>query len=251
MLHNIDTQKLHTLMEQNEDAKQIITQLLENHHSLTSTISHEIRNPLTLISSSLQLIQSQHPEVKQFYGWEQAMEDVEFMRHLLEELSSYNNAGHLKRSAFSLERFLKQIAISFAISLEEQNEGIEFSSLIPSDLGDFSGDRLKLEEVILNLLRNAKDAISDRGSIRLEARHFAEQIQISITDTGCGIPAEHLESIFEPFQTYKPGGTGLGLALSRQIITAHNGTLSVDTKEGVGSTFTITLPRCISDHPTP
>ena len=242
MLRNIDTRKLNTLMEQNEDARQIINQLLENHQTLTSTISHEIRNPLTLISSSLQLIQAQHPEVKQFYGWEQAMEDVDFMRRLLDELSSFNNGNRLRLSVFSIEQLLKSIAVSFAISLNEQNSAIEFSSRIPSDLGDITGDRLKLEEVILNLLRNARDAINGQGTIQLFAKRCADTIHIRIKDTGCGIPAKHLESIFEPFQTYKPDGTGLGLALSRQIITAHKGNISVFSKEGEGSTFTVTIP---------
>lgn len=242
MLHNIDIHKLNSLMEQNEDAKQIINQLLENHKTLTSAISHEIRNPLTLISSSLQLIQSQHPEVKQFYGWEEAMEDVDFMRRLLDELSTFNNGNQLHLSVFSIERLLKSIAVSFAISLDEQNSKIEFSSRIPSDLGDVTGDRLKLEEVVLNLLRNAKDAINRQGAIQLFAERHSDMIHIEIRDTGCGIPADHLESIFEPFQTYKPNGTGLGLALSRQIITAHKGTISVVSKEGEGSTFTVTLP---------
>lgn len=242
MLRNIDIHKLNALMDQNEDAKQIINQLLENHQALTSTISHEIRNPLTLISSSLQLIQSQHPEVKQFYGWEEAMEDVDFMRRLLEELSTFNNGNRLHLSVFSIERLLKSIAVSFAISLNEQNSTIEFSSRIPSDLGDVTGDRLKLEEVVLNLLRNAKEAVNEYGSIQLFAERDSDMIHIKISDTGCGIPAEHLESIFEPFQTYKPNGTGLGLALSQQIVAAHRGTISVDSKEGNGSTFTVTLP---------
>ena len=90
MLHNININKMNQLMEENEDVKQIITQLLENHHTAVSTISHEIRNPLTLVSSSLQLVQSQHPEVKEFCNWKQIMEDIDFMRQLLEELSLFN-----------------------------------------------------------------------------------------------------------------------------------------------------------------
>ena len=62
------------------------------------------------------------------------------------------------------------------------------------------------------------------------------------SDNGCGIPEEHLESIFEPFKTYKPGGTGLGLSLAKRIIEAHNGTLTVSSTEGLGSAFSIDLP---------
>ena len=67
MLHNIDLNKMNQLMKENKDAKQIISQLLENHHTTVSTIAHEIRNPLTLVSSALQVMEIQHPEVKDFY----------------------------------------------------------------------------------------------------------------------------------------------------------------------------------------
>lgn len=74
MLTNIDLNKMNRLMEENREAKQIISQLLENHHTTVSMIAHEIRNPLTLVSSSLQIIEAQHPEVKEFYNWNQTME---------------------------------------------------------------------------------------------------------------------------------------------------------------------------------
>ena len=102
MLSNIDINQMNRLMEENEDAKQIITQLLENHHTSVSMIAHEIRNPLTLVSSSLQIIEAQHPEVKEFHNWNQTMEDVRFMCDLLNELSSFNNSSTLHHSVFSI-----------------------------------------------------------------------------------------------------------------------------------------------------
>ena len=69
MLYNVDVNKMNRLMEENKDVKQIISQLLENHHTTVSTIAHEIRNPLTLVSSALQMIQAQHPEVLEFSHW--------------------------------------------------------------------------------------------------------------------------------------------------------------------------------------
>lgn len=242
MLYNVDVNKMNRLMEENKDVKQIISQLLENHHTTVSTIAHEIRNPLTLVSSALQMIQAQHPEVLEFSHWSQTLEDVEFMRQLLEELSTYNNGNTLHYSVFSIGQFLKNIAISFAISLDEEESDIEFSSRVPDNLGDFTGDKVKLEEVLLNLLRNAKDAVAGEGTIRLCAERKRKSLDIHVQDNGCGIPKEHLESIFEPFQTYKEDGTGLGLSISKRIIEAHGGTLSVASKEGNGATFTIRLP---------
>lgn len=76
MLTNININKMNQLTSENETAKQIVSQLLENHQTIVSMISHEIRNPLTLVSSALQIIEIQHPEVINFHGWSQAIEDI-------------------------------------------------------------------------------------------------------------------------------------------------------------------------------
>ena len=242
MMHNVDINKMNRLMEENEDARQIISQLLENHQVTVSTIAHEIRNPLTLISSALQIMQVQHPEVTEFSHWKQTMDDVNFMRQLLEELSTFNNGNTLHYSVFSIEHLLKNIAISFAISLDEADSDIEFSSSIPDKLGTYTGDKIKLEEVLLNLLKNAKEAIAGKGTILLTASRKKNVLTIQIKDSGCGIPAENIDSIFEPFKTYKQGGTGLGLSLSKRIVEAHDGSISVASREGQGTTFTVKLP---------
>lgn len=107
MLTNININKMNQLTSENETAKQIVSQLLENHQTIVSMISHEIRNPLTLVSSALQIIEIQHPEVINFHGWSQAIEDIEFMCNLLNELSDFNNGSTLHHSVFSLENFSK------------------------------------------------------------------------------------------------------------------------------------------------
>lgn len=242
MLHNIDINKMNTLMDENHDAKQIISQLLDNHHEVVSTIAHEIRNPLTLVSSSLQVMEIQHPEVREFRHWRQTIEDVEFMCQLLNELSSFNNGDTLHLSVFSIERLLKNIAVSFAISLDSADSKIEFASSIPTGLGDYTGDKIKLEEVFLNLLKNAKESITGKGNIHFSASRKDSILTIQCKDTGCGISEDIIDYIFEPFKTYKEGGTGLGLSLSKRIIDNHGGTISVDSKVDEGSVFTIELP---------
>lgn len=242
MLQNINLNKLNQLMRNNEDIQQIISQLLENHHSILSSVAHEIRNPLTLISSSLQLIGLQHPEAKDFNGWSQLIDDIDFIQLLLDELTAFNNGHSLHCSIFSIEDFLKNIAISFAMNVELQNPEIEFTSCIPSSLGTFVGDKIKLEEVILNLLRNAKEAIDNTGMIKLSANRSDKTLIIQVQDDGCGIPLEQINTIFDPFVTYKPNGTGLGLAISKKIIEAHNGTIDVESEIGKGSSFTLQFP---------
>lgn len=242
MLSNIDLNKMNHLMEDNKDAKQIISQLLENYHTSVSMIAHEIRNPLTLVSSSLQIMEIQHPEVKEFHNWNQTMEDVQFMCSLLNELSTFNNSSTLHHSVFQIEKLLKNIAVSFAISLDAADSDIRFSSKIQSNMGDFTGDKIKLEEVILNLLQNAREAVSSEGSIILTGERSGDQIIIQCRDNGCGIPKDALDKIFDPFVTYKENGTGLGLSSARRITEAHGGTITVKSSPGEETVFTVTLP---------
>lgn len=242
MLHNIDVNKMNTLMEENPDVKCIISQLFENHHTIISTIAHEIRNPLTLVSSSLQVITAQHPEVSDFPHWKQTLDNVDFIIQLLQQLSAFNNRNSLHYSVFSIEKLLRNIAVSFAIFLDDCDSDIEFTSSISSGLGDFTGDKVKLEEVLLNLLRNAKEAIEDTGEIHLNAHRDADMIIIECTDNGCGIPEDRLENIFQPFVTYKSNGTGLGLSVSKGIVEAHKGTLTAKSVPGESTAFTIQLP---------
>lgn len=242
MLKNIDINKMHQLMAENNDAKQIISQLLENHHSTVSMIAHEIRNPLTLVSSSLQMMESFHPEVRDYNGWNQVTDDIHFMCDLLTDLTSLSRSHMINHSVFSIEQLLRNIAVSFAISLDSEDSDINFTSHITPGMGDFTGDKIKLEEVFLNILRNAKDAVSESGSIFFSAERKGDHIIIQCTDDGCGISSDIIDSIFSPFVTYKEGGTGLGLALSKQVVEAHGGTIYAHSSPETGTVFTIELP---------
>ncbi len=108
-----------------------------------------------------------------------------------------------------------------------------------------------LQRALLNLVQNALDAMPSGGTLTLSGQSTATQVQLSIQDTGSGIPAERLQQIFEPLYTTKPGGTGLGLYIVQEIVTAHGGQVTVQSRPGQGTTFTITLPRAPADTATP
>ena len=114
-------------------------------------------------------------------------------------------------------------------------------------------DREQIKQVFLNILLNAIEATSENGKITVKTRSFIKPggepyIQIEFTDTGCGIPAEHIEEIFNPFFTTKSTGSGLGLSISHQIIQDHRGYIDVESQLGRGSSFFINLP-VNQDHP--
>ena len=205
-----------------------------------SKMFHEIKNPLTLINSSLQLIQEEHPEVTTFRFWNQTMEDMKNLRSLLDELSTFQKGNVLNITKINLFDFTEDILESTAGFLLETGTPLNFESSI-DDL-DFYADDVKLRQAIINLLKNAAES-SDHGSpIFLRITADPLQLYISVADKGCGISKDELSKIFEPFHTTKSYGTGLGLPIVKKIIESHNGKLHIQSEEGAGTTFLISLP---------
>ena len=259
MFSQTDYDKLLQIMEESPEKRDLLTRLLNSHQITLSTISHEIRNPLTLVYSTLQLIESRHPEVTSFAYWSDMHQDLEYMIQLLEDLSSYNNGYQLHPDQIDTVTYLKKIALSYASSLVDTD--IEFRSGIAPDLPPTILDTVKFRQALLNLLNNAKDAVcahstSVRPVITLTADiiHTSDitnntdgtsnstELQIQIADNGCGISEEDLPTIFEPFITHKSNGTGLGLAVTNRVILAHHGSIQVHSTVDTGTTFTLRLP---------
>lgn len=221
--------------------KNIITQTKKEFQSMLSTFSHEIRNPLALITSEMQMLSDSQPQLCFNEHWDNIMENLNYIRELLDELSRYQNAGHISLVQTDLSIYLDRITSSFRPALDYL--GISFETDIPRDLPQISLDQTKIRQALFNLLRNAQEAIQHaHGKIQIAASAVSDGIQITVHDNGCGMTAQQTEQIFFPFVTYKPGGTGLGLAVTRQIIKAHHGTLRVESVPGEGTTFYILLP---------
>lgn len=247
MFQATDYDKLQQIMEESSEKKELLTRLLESQRMQISTISHEIRNPLSLVYSSLQLIEKEHPEVVDFRHWNEMRRDIEYMTHLLEELSSFNNSEKLHLTDTAMTSFLRTLALSFAASLIDTP--IEFISRIDPELPVLSIDTVKFRQLLLNLLSNARDALSAPGTssgysptLTFLAEVRQSSLLLTVKDNGCGIAPENLSSVFEPFATYKQGGTGLGLAIARRVVLAHQGTIQVSSRLGEGTIFTVTLP---------
>ena len=248
MFTQTDYDKLQQIMAESPEKKELLTRLLSHHRMEISTISHEIRNPLTLVYSNLQFLENEFPELLPSKHWKNMHQDVEYMKQLLEELSDFNNGDRLSLQSLDTNTFLRSVALSFATSILDTD--IQMTSKIPPALPVIQADPVKLRQLLLNLLTNAKAAVLSPAlknteqlpSIFLEA-HLAEQsLVIEIRDNGCGITSEQRDKIFEPFVTYKKDGTGLGLALARRIATSHGGTLAVSSVPGTFTVFTLSLP---------
>ena len=205
-----------------------------------SKMFHEIRNPLTLISSSLQLIQEEHPEVTSFRFWNQTMEDVKNLRLLLNDMSSFQKSDRLNLRKINLFDFAEDLLESTTGFLLETGTPLTLEC-VDYDL-DFYADDVKLRQAVVNLLKNAAESSSPGTPILLQFRSNQYYLYIAIEDHGCGIDENRLKKIFEPFHTTKSYGTGLGLPIVKKIVEAHDGTLAVYSEVGIGTTMLISIP---------
>lgn len=205
---------------------------------LAAGMAHEIRNPLTAIRGFLQLSRGQAYNIAPWY--EVIMGEVIRVTDLTAEFLQFSKPqAHLmkpERLGQCLERVLSLTESDAAsrghrISLELKGQAVLVHM-----------DRDKIVQVLINLIRNAFEAMNDPGEVHIVLVHEGDKAYTSITDTGSGIPDNALADIFNPFYTTKEEGTGLGLALCQKIAQDHHGEITVRSEVGVGSTFTLELP---------
>lgn len=205
-----------------------------------SKMFHEIKNPLALINSSLQLIESDHPEVKTFRFWNQTMKDLQGLRQLIDELSSFQKSNALNKTLVNLFDFTEDLLeATEAFFLEREIPFILKNEI--EDL-DFFADDTKLRQAIVNLLKNAAESSAPGSPVELHTSVTSDSLMFSIRDHGCGISEEQMAHLFEPFHTTKSYGTGLGLPIVKRIIDAHDGRLKFLSEKGIGTTVQIILP---------
>lgn len=222
------------------NTNKITNELEEEYQFRISQISHEIRNPVTLINSYLQLLAKAHPEVTSFRYWDHVTSNMEFLISLLNEISTLNHSEHIKKESTNIYLFVKDFVEDVSVELEKQHISLLLKK--ESALPRLDIDPIKFKEVLHNLIRNSAEAIGQDGVITI--RMFFEDLSIiiEVSDTGCGIPNEYLSTIFDPFVTHKKDGTGLGLAITKNVIVAHGGTIQVSSLLDKGTTFTMRLP---------
>ena len=212
--------------------------------TLTAGLAHEIRNPLVSIKTFLQLLPERFDDNEFRNNFlNLTIEEVERICRLLTELLEFARPS---------EPILKEIDINDVLEkviMLAENEGLKKNLVIHkqyvSGLPKVMADKEQMKQVFLNVILNAVQASYENGEIFIETRFLEGEkkfVQIEIKDTGKGISEKNIENIFTPFFTTKDGGTGLGLSICHQIIQEHKGTIDVQSKEGNGSSFIISLP---------
>ena len=220
--------------------------------TLTAGLAHEIRNPLVAIKTLTHLLPERLDDEEFRNKFLQiASGEVDRISSLVTELLDFARPSDPKLGMENINIILDGMIL--LVSTEAKKKLINIIKSYASDLPPVQIDREQIKQVFLNILINAIDATPEKGKITVKTRSFMKPggepyVQIEFTDTGCGIPSDQSEEIFNPFFTTKNTGSGLGLSISNQIVQDHKGYIDVESQLDKGSSFFINLP-VNQDHP--
>ncbi len=214
---------------------------------IASHITHEIRNPLSSVALNTELIEEmigalQGESAEEARSLCQAIQqEVDRLTDLTEEYLRFSRLPRPQLQPEDLHELLAGL-LSFSAT-ELAGKQVSLQQDLQRGLPAVQADENQLRQAFLNLLRNAGEALAPRGgTLQVSARQEGDSVVVTFRDSGPGIQPEHLGKIFDPFFSTKETGTGLGLALTQQIITEHGGTIEVQSGAGPGTTFTVRLP---------
>jgi len=208
---------------------------------LAAEITHEIKNPLMLIGGFVQQLIRVIDDEKHLQKLNVITDEVNRLEKLLTDLREFHLPKTLASEKVDLKELLQEIDLMLKEDCEKKNIRTELK--IDDKALLVTGDRYSLKQVFLNLFKNSMDAMEHGGVLSIRTGLIGDQVKITVADEGCGIPEQDKEKIFSPFFTTKKHGTGLGLCISKRIIEEHaDGSLSMKSREGKGTSFTISLP---------
>ena len=219
--------------------------------ALTASIAHEVNQPLSGIitnaSTCLRMLDADPPNV------DGARETA---RRTIRDGNRASDVIARLRALFSKREFtLESLDLNeatrevIALSLSElQRNRVVLQSELADDLPHVTGDRIQLQQVILNLLRNASDAMADvhdrpRQLLIKTEREDGDRVRVTVRDAGVGVDPQSMDKLFDAFYTTKSDGMGIGLSVSRSIIERHHGRLWAEPNDGPGATFSFSIPR--------
>lgn len=216
--------------------------------TFAAKVAHEIKNPLSGMRGAAQLLSRRMTDPGHKEYLEVIMKEADRLNTILNGMLNFTKPAKLRKKPFNIHKALDAVAFLMG----DEKLSIFIRSYDPS-IPDISGDENQLKQVFLNLVKNAKEALGEGGSIHLTTRAITEfhiveggdkgrMVSIEIRDNGCGIRPEDMEKIFTPFFTTKHGGSGLGMAITLNIIKEHGGHLKIDSAPGKGTSVTVYLP---------
>lgn len=202
-------------------------------------LTHEIKNPLAVCKGYLDMIDINKQEKAEKYI-SIMKQEVDRSLNIISDFVEYNKIK-IKKEQIDLNCLLDDVYDSFKILVNNKKVKLEYKDRDDEEIY-FEGDYERLKQVLINLLKNALEATEENGRIEIYSNIYKKHLEIIIKDNGIGMSKETLEKIKEMFYTTKQNGTGLGVALSNEIIKSHNGELIFESETNKGTTATIRLP---------
>jgi signal transduction histidine kinase len=220
---------------------------------LSSTVAHEIRNPLNAIAMSAKRLRREfldsakvqdedRTDVDELLGVLEA--ETQRINQRVQQFLDYARPPHLAPQRTDLGELVRGVAEGSRAMAANREVRLEVDT---SDAGQVFIDPGQIRQALDNIVRNAIEATPDGGHVHLKARRHSAGYEIDVVDSGHGIESEDLPRLFDLYFTTKPDGTGVGLAVTQQIITAHGGTIEVESRAGHGTRMTVKLPRAIEE----
>ena len=225
--------------------------------ALTGGLAHEIRNPLSTLRVNLQLLDEDWRQVEEA-GRQPASEaydvarrsrgriatllnEADHLEGILREFLQYVGVRKLQLAPHDINRLVSDLVDFYRPQAEVHHIDLRVS-LTEGPL-DCEIDQTAVKQAMLNLLINAQQAMQEGGELYLQVSAHDDSVRVDVIDSGPGIPEDQREKVFEAYYSTKKGGSGLGLATTRQIVRAHGGQIHLYSEPGRGSCFTILLPR--------
>lgn len=247
-VYNALNEKFTELKEKNERIRRIENELIRANKlstlgELAGSIAHEIKNPLISIQGFASRIQ----KTKDLEAVERYSKFIEKEAGRLSDvLSKLLNFSRMDQPKFEQSN-INEIIDDTVLFMEHhltRFKNVELSILKTEDIPPVKVDKVHIQQILVNLIMNAAQAMPDGGLIRITTGEEGNHVFISVTDNGIGIKKEMMDKIFEPFFTTKEKGegTGLGLSLCKRLIEANRGKIEVESEEGRGSTFRVLIP---------
>src|SRR3990170_2602050 len=232
------------------ELKRLQTELMKSEKlalvgKMSSAVAHELRNPLVPIGGFANLIYKRLNEespLKKYAGI--IVREIDRLEKLLHNILYFTKDTKPEFKPYNLNEILNELLFFYKGTFEEHNISLNIS--LSPDLPIVSLDHSLIKQALINLIINAVKAMDSGGLLIVESmtrkENDAVYVVVEVNDSGAGIPEDIMNNIFDPFYTTKIHGLGLGLSLTRRIVESHGGDIKVESAEGIGTTFTISLP---------
>lgn len=239
-------QAVNRMAESLSEKERLEDQLRQSEHlialgRLATGVAHELRNPIGIIKTLVELMQQEYSQMSGIEEYTKAIdEQVDRQDMVIQELLDFGRPTQVTIKECSINDLIMGILSFSAAMLRKQKVSVHLQ--LDNSLPQILADTEKLKQVFVNIIVNAAESMTSGGDLTIATRRSEDLILISMSDTGEGIPEDDMLKIFDPFYTTKEAGTGLGLSISYQSIKLHGGMIEVESSLNKGTTFIIKLP---------